>query len=124
MSERFYCTNCQNVGSLNEQLRCSKCGSDAVISCERVLSSLATSAQTRRQPLQAKTLYVVKCGPFACTLYADTQTEAIKESIYRSWCVDNLEDFNALAEHLCINIDLFVEAEPVKAQQTLEQTPR
>lgn len=29
--EDYFCTNCNNVGPLNTNLRCSTCGSDAVV---------------------------------------------------------------------------------------------
>jgi hypothetical protein len=112
--ERFFCLNCQNVGLLNQQLRCGKCNSDSVVSVDAIVKTQQqTNAQTRRQPLQAKTLYVVKCGPFACTLYASDEAEAIREAPYRPWC----------CEDECYG-DLRPLVEPVKAQQTLEQTPR
>ena len=34
--EEWYCVNCGVVGELDIHARCGKCGSDAIISCERL----------------------------------------------------------------------------------------
>lgn len=125
--EKFICLNCKAIDVLNQQLRCSHCDSDSVVSTSRLtelvsLGGFVVPPKQTRKTLTTKTLYVVKCGPFACTVYADSQVEAVEASKERSWCIDNDQWFASLAKEGEIDVPLSVYAEPVKAQQTLEQT--
>jgi|SRR5215469_1554716 len=123
MSEQFICINCKNIGPLNPHGKCEKCDSESVVSVERLtaLTTSQTKTRTKLQPSLRNTLYEVMCGPFRCTLYAENQYVAIRRA-----CEEGNWHVQTPSTDLDVNSGLFygmaIQAEPVKATQTLEQT--
>lgn len=123
--EKFICLNCKAIDALNQHGRCAHCDSDSVVSVERLAASMQPSFEASKQTrktLTAKTLYAVTCGPFRCTVYASDEQEAKEASKERSWCIGDEQWFASLVKEDEPDVPLGVYAEPVKAQQTLEQT--
>ncbi len=89
-SENFVCLNCLHVGSLDANLRCTKCNSDSVLSQERAQRIASGSnakheadTQLAREHKTARnaTLYAVRCGPFRAVALAHSRQEALHECI-------------------------------------------
>jgi len=91
--ERFICINCHNIDRLSREFRCSKCGSDSVVSIEllpKVASSSKTSTRDATRPVVR--LYEVIYGPFRCTLVAESEEQAILRAINEGqWYVEHPE---------------------------------